>query len=83
MDTRSDLYSLGVMLYEMLTGTKPFVGNSSMDIIHAHVTEDVPELPPERSGFQAILRDLMAKAPDRRIQSAGELLEILEDFDLY
>ena len=54
-----------------------------MDIIHAHVTEDVPELPPERSGFQPIVRILMEKVPDKRVQSAEELLEILDDFDLY
>ncbi len=45
LDQRSDLYSLGVIFHEMLTGTKPYVGATAIEVLQQHVTAPVPELP--------------------------------------
>lgn len=75
MDPRSDLYSLGVILYEMLTGVKPFRAETAMGIIYQHAKAPVPLLPPHLSRHQALLNMLLAKNPDNRLQSAEEVLE--------
>src|SRR5687768_8958253 len=70
VDPRSDLYSLGVMLYEMLTGQRPFRGSTIIAIIQSHRNDPIPVLPPELSGFQRLLDALLAKDPLDRFPSA-------------
>ncbi len=77
IDGRSDLYSLGVMFYEMLTGHKPYTGATAMEVIYKHKRADLPEIAPQFANYRAILLGLLAKSPADRYQSARELLEAI------
>ena len=77
VDIRSDLYSLGVIFYEMLTGEKPFHAGDAMGIIYQHNEAPVPVLPQRFAKYQSILNLLLAKKPDDRVQTADEVLEWL------
>ena len=77
VDERSDVYSLGIIFYEMLTGKKPFVGADAMSIIFKHTKSPVPVLPYHLSRHQALINLLLAKRPEDRLQSAQEVLEWL------
>ncbi len=74
----SDLYSLGVMFYKMLTGEFPFYGESVEQILQAHLMEDAPKLPKNLASFQPIIDGLLAKDPDERFQNAEEFIVGLE-----
>ncbi len=74
VDARTDLYSLGVMFYEMLTGQRPYIGRTAVEIMTQHANAPVPRLPPVVTAQQALIDRLMAKDPDRRYASADELL---------
>jgi serine/threonine-protein kinase PpkA len=77
IDGRSDLYSLGVMFYEMLTGHKPYTGATAMEVIYKHKRADLPEIAPQFASYKDLLLRLLAKSPADRFQSAGELLEAI------
>jgi serine/threonine protein kinase len=74
MDVRSDLYSLGAILYEMMTGKKIYDAANSADVIAMHVNAPVPQVAALLSVHQPILDRLLAKKPEDRFQSAAELL---------
>ncbi|MFO7567705.1 MAG: AAA family ATPase [Enhygromyxa sp.] len=82
VDFRSDLYSLGVSFYELLTGRRPFEGSSPLELIHAHLARRPqppqwlrPDLP---TPLSAMIMKLLEKAPERRYQSARGLRLDLE-----
>lgn len=75
LDGRADIYSLGIVFYEMLTGLKPFQGDSSIEIIIAHLTSVIPVLPPQLLCYQHLLRRMIAKSPADRFANADELVE--------
>jgi serine/threonine protein kinase len=78
VDQRSDLYSLGVILYELLSGEKPYTGKTALDVLDMHRRSAVPTLPAFVSRFQPMLNRLMAKSKDDRFDDVGELMrEIL------
>ena len=72
-DARSDLYSLGVIFYEMISGHKLFESEGPAGLVKAHVYDRVPALPERLAGYQGILDRLLAKKPEERFQSAREL----------
>ncbi len=77
-DARSDLYALGVVFYEMLTGKKLYEGADTFAISYAHVYEPIPLLEGPLAKHQALLNKLVAKDPEDRFQNASALLEALE-----
>jgi eukaryotic-like serine/threonine-protein kinase len=81
LDARSDLYSLGIVAYQMLVGEPPFVGNTTPALLVKHLAEaPVPvshrrhDVPPELS---AIVMRLLEKSPDQRFQTGNELVQAL------
>ncbi|MGA8051056.1 MAG: protein kinase [Burkholderiales bacterium] len=77
VDARSDLYSLGAVFYEMLTGKKLYEEYSDADLMRMHVSGPLPKLPPAIAGFQPVLDRLLAKRPEHRYQSARELFAVI------
>jgi serine/threonine protein kinase len=77
VDARSDVYSLGVILFEMLSGQKPYSGDDAMGIIFKHSEAPVPILPHRLAKYQAVINMLLAKKPADRIQTAAEVIEWL------
>jgi serine/threonine-protein kinase PpkA len=77
VDASSDLYSLGAVFYEMLTGRKIFGSESVANIVHAHLHAPVPRLPERLAGYQPVLDRMLAKNPADRFQSARELFALI------
>ncbi len=75
---QSDLYSLGVMMFEMLTGQRPFIAESLELLLAKHLNADTPTLPPAHAHLQPIINKLMEKEPELRYPSAAALLADLD-----
>lgn len=77
VDQRSDLYSAGVILFEMLTGRKPFRAENAPALVYQHVHADIPTLPDEVRYFQPVIDILLAKDPNDRFASADDFIDAL------
>jgi serine/threonine-protein kinase PpkA len=82
VDARCDIYSLGVLAFELLTGRKPYHANSAQELLHLHVHGAVPMLPLEQAQLQPLMESMMAKDKDQRYPSAKVLLADLEQLGL-
>ena len=76
-DERSDIYSLGCIFYEMLTGARPFTANTPMGVIYKHAHAPRPRLPEALAALQPKLERMFASDPANRYQSAEELVSDL------
>src|SRR5207344_2319876 len=78
VDGRSDLYSLGTMLFEMLTGHPPYQAGDPFTVALMHVTHPVPELPSELSWLQPLISGLMAKQPAERYNNGAAVVAAIQ-----
>ena len=76
-DHRSDLYSLGVIFYEMLTSRRLYEAEGPAGMVYQHVHGPIPRLPERLAGYQGILDRVLAKNPEERFQNARELFAMI------
>jgi class 3 adenylate cyclase/tRNA A-37 threonylcarbamoyl transferase component Bud32 len=74
----SDIYSLGIIFYEMLTQTRPYTDESMAEILNKHISAPVPRLPEELAGYQELLDKMMAKDLKDRFPNADTLLDAID-----
>ncbi|MGE0030027.1 MAG: serine/threonine-protein kinase [Steroidobacteraceae bacterium] len=80
-DARSDIYSLGIIYFEMLMRRKPYVAGTPMQIIYKHAHAPLPELKAELKRFEGLLYNCIAKDPQRRYGSAEQLLDAARELE--
>ena len=78
LDGRSDLYSLGVVCFEMLTGHIPYQGDDAIAVAVKHMSAPTPKLPANHKLFQKLINKLLAKKPGQRFQTGKELIDAID-----
>ncbi len=78
VDHRADLYSLGVMLFQMLSGERPFSADSAAAMLFKHATAEIPALPAASADVQPLINQLLAKQVSKRPESAAAVIEQID-----
>jgi CheY-like chemotaxis protein/tRNA A-37 threonylcarbamoyl transferase component Bud32 len=78
----ADVYSLGVMLFQMLTGKKPYQANDPANILYQHINSPIPRLPEDLAQWQDLINFLMTKSPQTRPRDASAVLAVFRAFGL-
>ena len=78
LDGRTDIYGLGIVFYEMLTGRKPYQGGSYIETVMAHITDPIPSLPLHLERYQELLERMIAKDPEDRFVSAADMIAFID-----
>ncbi len=81
LDGRADLYSLGVVMFQLLTGRLPYAGGDGWSIGMQHMSAPLPRLPVEFAALQPLLDSLLAKEPADRVQSGSDLVRRVEQLE--
>lgn len=81
LDGRSDLYSLGIVMYELLVGRVPYHAEDSLAVGIMHITQPLPQLPPEFKALQPLLDLLLAKEPEQRFQDGAAVAAAIETIE--
>jgi hypothetical protein len=79
VDGRSDLYALGIMFFELLTGQPPYKGDTPIAVCMQHLTAPLPKLPPELADMQPVMDRMLAKKREDRFASMSEFTHALRD----
>ncbi len=82
LDGRADLYSLGIVLFELLTGRVPFHADDSLAVGIMHITQPIPILPERLQVLQPVLNRLLAKHPEDRFQDGAAVADAIEQIEL-
>ena len=77
VDQRTDIYSLGVLFHEMLTGRRPFQADNAQALMYQHVNAPIPRLPSGLEVYQGLIDKMMAKKPADRFENANLLIEYI------
>ncbi len=78
VDRLTDIYSLGVMFYQMLTGRRPYSGKTLSQLIYSHIHDPTPSLAKHQSKYQPLIDGMMAKDPAERFQDANDIITALD-----
>ncbi|MES2858883.1 MAG: bifunctional serine/threonine-protein kinase/formylglycine-generating enzyme family protein [Pseudomonadota bacterium] len=81
VDRRADLYSLGVLAWEMLTGRLPYNAGDALSMAMMHTQDPIPRLPPLLRHWQGFIDKALAKKPDQRFSSANDMLAALDELE--
>ncbi|UCH97707.1 MAG: protein kinase [Candidatus Aminicenantes bacterium] len=81
IDGRSDIYSLGIVLYELLTGQVPYQADDLVKLAMQHTGDPVPQLPVRLKDFQPLIEKMLAKNPHERVRNAEGLIRLIEALD--
>ncbi|MBK8186411.1 MAG: SUMF1/EgtB/PvdO family nonheme iron enzyme [Cellvibrio sp.] len=83
VDGRADIYSLGIVFFEMLTGTLPYQGDEAVTVALKHISAPLPKLPTPYAVYQKLLDKLLAKDPQHRFQRGREVVAAIEELEIF